>query len=136
MNTSKKRISILEPIIQSLIIFSCVYAGYIFTLTYDIIPKSVIRLPEVLINTNDLWHLSIIFVVVFLVFLIPIQFFFGRGVFFRPKRFAQEYLVYLCAYTTASMYVFLATTINYDPQLIAAIGLFSTIVYFLMLISG
>ncbi len=134
MNTSKKRISILEPIIQSLVIFSCVYAGYAFTLTNDIIPKSVIRLPEVVINTSDLWHLSIIFTVVFLVFLMPMQFFLGRGVFFRPKRFAQEYLVYLCGYTTASMYVFLATTINYDPQLIAAIGLFSTIVYFLFFI--
>ena len=81
MNTSNKRISILEPIFQSLIIFSCVYAGYTFTLTYDIIPKSIIRLPDVYINTNDLWRLSIIFTVVFLVFLIPMQFFFGRGVF-------------------------------------------------------
>ncbi len=134
MNTSNKRISILEPIIQSLIIFSCVYAGYTFTLTYDIIPKSIIRLPEVHVSTNDLWQLSIIFTTVFLLFLIPKQIISGGGVFSKPKRFASEYLIYLCAYTTASMYVFLATTINYDPQLIAAIGLFSTIVYFLFFI--
>ena len=134
LKMDNKKSSLLELIIQLFIIFSCVYIGYKFTLTHDIIPKSIIRLPEVYVSESDIWNLSIIFVITFALVLTPTHFFLGSGVFSRPKRFAYEYLVYLCAYTTASMYVFLATTINYDPQLIAAIGLFSTIVYLLVFV--
>jgi len=129
-----KKNSVLELIIQLVIIFLCVYVGYEFTLTHDIIPKTIIRLPDIYINKRDVWNLSIIFTITFALILTPFHFFLGSGVFSRPKRFAYEYLIYLCAYTTASMYVFLATTINYNPHLIAAIGLFSTIVYLLVFV--
>ncbi|PKF56750.1 hypothetical protein CW748_09330 [Alteromonadales bacterium alter-6D02] len=55
--------------------------------------------------------------------------------FASTARFATEYIYYLWAYTTASLYIFIATTINYDAQLVAAIGLFSTILYALSLLS-
>jgi len=129
---NNKKYSLIEIVLQLLVIFVSVYVGYNFSLTHDIIPKSVIRLPDVHVSTSDMWHVSKIFIVIFAVFLVPVQYFLGNGVFYRLKRFLSEYLVYLCAYTTASMYVFLATTINYDPQLIAAIGLFSTIIYFII----
>ncbi len=127
-----KKYSLIEVLLQQLVIFVSVYASYKFTLTYDIIPKSLIRLPDVYVSASDMWHISIIFVVVFAIFLVPTQYFLRNGVFYKLNRFVSEYLVYLCAYTTASMYVFLATTINYDPQLIAAIGLFSTIIYLII----
>ena len=59
-------------------------------------------------------------------------FIFKSHAFASLKRFANEYIWYLFAYTTISLYIFLTTTINYDPQLIAAIGLFSTIFYWLV----
>ncbi|QIB67529.1 c-type cytochrome [Kineobactrum salinum] len=55
--------------------------------------------------------------------------------FSSARRFATEYVLYLFAYTTASLYSFLATTINYDPQLIAAIGLISTLFYLLAMMA-
>lgn len=131
---SNKKSSLLEVLIQLLIIFSCVPIAYEFTLTNDIIPKSIIRLPDIHVSRSDVWNLSIIFVVVYAILLIPLQFILGNGVFYKPARFASEYLAYLCAYTTASLYIFFVTAINYNPQLIAAIGLFSTLIYILVFI--
>lgn len=134
MKMDKKRNSPIEVLIQLFVIFLCTYIAYKFTQTHDIIPKSVIRLPDVYVSENDVWHLSIIFTTIFAIILIPSQLILGHGVFYKPQRFASEYLVYLCAYTTASLYVFFVTTINYHPQLIAAIGLFSTVAYILVFI--
>jgi len=129
-----KKHSLIEVLIQLFIIFICTYIAYQFTQTHDIIPRSVIQLPSVHISESDAWHLSIIFTTTFAIILIPLQFILGNGVFYNPRRFASEYMAYLCAYTTASLYTFFVTTINYHPQLIAAIGLFSTIAYILIFI--
>ncbi|MXS84692.1 hypothetical protein ABO04_01880 [Nitrosomonas sp. HPC101] len=131
---NQKRSSPVEVLIQLFIIFICVYIAYKFTQTHDIIPKSIIRLPDIYISENDIWHLSIIFTTIFAIVLIPSQLILGRGVFYKPQRFASEYMAYLCAYTTASLYIFFVTTINYHPQLIAATGLFSTIAYVLVFV--
>ncbi|MDT8363290.1 MAG: PQQ-dependent sugar dehydrogenase [Nitrosomonas sp.] len=135
MHIEKQKVSLMEVALQLLIIFISVYSAYKYTLTHDIIPKSIIRLPDVYVSESSILHIAIIFVSIYGLLLIPYQLIKGGGVFYQPKRFAQEYLVYLCAYTTASLYIFFVTTINYDPQLIAAIGLFSTTLYVLAFIA-
>jgi len=134
MNIKIQKDSLLEIALQLLAIFVCVHLAYQYTLTNDIIPKSIIRLPDVYVSENDISHIAKIFVFIFTVLLVSYHLVKGSGVFHQPTRFAQEYLVYLCAYTTASLYVFFVTTINYDPQLIAAIGLFSTFAYVLFFV--
>lgn len=131
---SRKFKSLAEILIQLTVIFICTHFAYKYTQTHDIIPKSVIRLPSVHINESDVWSLSLIFSVVFFLILAPVHLIKGGGVFDKPQRFASEYIAYLFAYTTASLYVFFVTTINYHPQLIAAIGLFSTFAYILVFI--
>jgi len=49
--------------------------------------------------------------------------------FSSTKRFCDEFILHLIAYTSASLFIFLATTINYSPNLIALTGLLSTFLY-------
>lgn len=122
---------ILTVLIQLvLVVVSCVLA-YHFTRQYSIIPKSVIRLPDVYVSHSEQWNIAKIFAVTYLIQIALMIWACGSGAFSSVKRFSHEYVAYLFAYTTASLYLFLATTINYDPQLVAAFGLFSTIAYVL-----
>jgi hypothetical protein len=123
--------TILVAIFQLLVIIATVVVGYYFTRDYNIIPKAVLRLPEVYVSHSDMWSIASTFFIVYFVQILMSQLIFKSHGFDNVKRFANEYLFYLCAYTIASLYLFLATTINYDGQLIAAMGLFSTIAYFL-----
>ena len=113
-----------------LVVVSCIVA-YHFTRHFNVIPKSVIRLPEVYVSQSDQWNIAKIFAVTYLIQIALMFWACGTGAFSSVKRFSHEYVAYLFAYTTASLYLFLATTINYDPQLIAAFGLFSTLAYVL-----
>ncbi|MEQ8515489.1 MAG: PQQ-dependent sugar dehydrogenase, partial [Chromatocurvus sp.] len=112
-----------------LLAMACALA-YMFTRHFPIIPKAVMPLPPVYVSPSDMWQLGWIFCAVLLVQVTITSFALGSAAFASPRRFAQEYLWYLVAYTTASLYAFLATTINYDAQLVAGIGLFSTLFYF------
>ena len=119
-----------------LIVLACVL-GHALSREVLIIPKSVLRLPDVYVSTSDMWSLAGIFAAVYAMQILLTSLACRNHAFSSSRRFATEYLCYLFAYTTASLYSFLATTINYDPQLIAAIGLISTLLYLLvMIISG
>lgn len=114
----------------TLIGLSCVL-GYYLSRQIDLIPSAILRLPEVYVSLDDMWSLTRIFVVVYLIQIFISNLRLKSHGFASVRRFATEYVFYLFAYTTASLYSFLATTINYDPQLIAAIGLISTGFYLL-----
>ncbi|MBN7827309.1 PQQ-dependent sugar dehydrogenase [Bowmanella dokdonensis] len=105
--------------------------GYWISREVNLIPRFVMRLPEVYVSVADMGRLTSIFVLTFLIQIFLSNLLFKSQAFSSLKRFGNEYLCYLFAYTTASLYSFLATTINYDPQLIAAIGLLSTLFYLL-----
>lgn len=129
MTQTQIRNSVLVVLIQILIIGLSVILAYDFTRSHDIIPKAVLRLPDVYVSHSDLWSIVTIFVITYLIQIVLGLVLLKSHAFESAKRFSDEYLLYLFAYTTASMYLFLATTINYDPQLVAAIGLFSTLIY-------
>ena len=112
---------------------SCVL-GYALSRQIELIPSAVLPLPDVYVSREDMWSLTRIFVVVYLIQIAVSSLLLKSHAFASLPRFATEYIFYLFAYTTASLYSFLATTINYDPQLIAAIGLLSTVFYLLTMI--
>jgi len=105
--------------------------AYWYTRSFDIIPRSVLPLPPVYVSPSDMLHLGTIFCAALLVQVSATSMAYRSSAFVSPQRFAREYLWYLVAYTTASLYAFMATTINYDAQLVAGIGLFSTALLFL-----
>lgn len=131
MNRSRIQTQLMVAALQlALIALACVL-GYALSRETLIIPKAVLRLPDVYVSQSDMWSLVRIFVSVYLGQIILSNLLLGSHGFSSLRRFATEYLFYLFAYTTASLYSFLATTINYDPQLIAATGLISTAFYLL-----
>lgn len=123
--------AILAIVTQLVLICVSVVAAFNLTRQYDIIPKAVLRLPDVYVSQSDLWNIVSIFAVTYLIQILLSFLLLKSHAFSGIKRFSNEYLCYLFAYTTASMYLFLATTINYDPQLVAGIGLVSTLLYIL-----
>lgn len=124
-------INIFVGVVQLLLIMLSVIVSYHFTREFNIIPKAVLHLPEVYVSHSDMWSVVKIFLVTYFVQIVLSQWRSGLNGFANAGRFASEYVYYLFAYTTASLYLFIATTINYDPQFIAGIGLFSTACYFL-----
>ncbi|MDF2177311.1 PQQ-dependent sugar dehydrogenase [Aliiglaciecola sp. CAU 1673] len=119
----------LSALTQLILIAIACVAGYYLSREVDIIPKAILHLPAVHVSQADMWSLTRIFVATYALQIGLTLLLYRTGSFSNLKRFANEYLFYLFAYTSASLYSFLATTINYDPQLIAAIGLLSTLLY-------
>lgn len=121
---------LVSGVIQVFLMAVACAVAYWYTRSADIIPRSVLPLPPVYVSVADMLHLGAIFCLTLAVQVAITAVASGTAAFASPYRFAREYLWYLVAYTTASLYAFLATTINYDAQLVAGIGLFSTLLYF------
>ncbi|GAA0856986.1 PQQ-dependent sugar dehydrogenase [Aliiglaciecola litoralis] len=125
---SKKHFAI-SALIQLILIGLAVVLSYRFTQHFSIIPKAVLHLPDVYVSNADMWQIVKIFVITYAIQIMLAYWRNGSAAFSSAARFANEYVWFLYAYTTSSLYLFMATTINYDPQLIAAIGLFATLMY-------
>ena len=125
--TSNTKLTLLHVILQLVVVTACVYAGYKISRSFQIIPYSVLPLPPVYISPNDVFEIVSIFFICHLGFYLFSAWIYRTPALRDAARFAGEYMFYLLGYTTASLYLFLATTINYDAQMVAAIGLFATI---------
>ncbi|WP_342804782.1 PQQ-dependent sugar dehydrogenase [Alteromonas sp. M12] len=131
MSNTSRQYFILSTLIQLILIALTVSLSFSFTKTFEIIPDSILHLPDVYVSHADMLQIVKIFVITYAIQIGLAFWRNGSSAFSSAKRFANEYIWFLYAYTTASLYLFLATTINYDPQLIAAIGLFATLFYLL-----
>lgn len=87
------------------------------------------QLPAVFVSHSEQWQVVTAFFIAYLLQSSIFAMIVKTHAFSSIKRFCHEYVCYLFVYTTVSLYLFLATTMNYDPQFIAAIGLFSTLLY-------
>ena len=125
--TSNTKRSLFHVVLQLIVIVACVYAGYKVSRSFQIIPYSVLPLPPVYISPNDVAEIISIFFICHLGFYLFSTWIYRTPALRDSIRFAGEYMFYLLGYTTASLYLFLATTINYDAQMVATIGLFATI---------
>lgn len=123
------RHSVLVLVAQLLIIAAACICSYYLTREFRIIPRSILQLPSVYVGFDDLALIIRIFVTTTLVQIVLLSWRLRSHALANPLRFANEYVAYLVSWTTAALYIFLATTINYDPQLMAAIGILSTAGY-------
>ncbi len=123
---------IVYGILQLVMIVLAGILGFHFTREYSLIPKAIIHLPDVYVSHSDYIQVLTIFFIGYILQLIASNLIYKQAAFSSLKRFMNEYIHYLFAYTTVSLYIFLATTINYDPQFIAAVGLFSTVLYWIL----
>lgn len=125
--TANTKLSLLHVVLQLAVIVVCVYVGFKLSRSFQIIPYSVLPLPPVYISPNDVFEIIGIFCVCHLGFYLFSTWIYRTPALKDRARFAGEYMFYLLGYTTASLYLFLATTINYDAQMVAAIGVLATV---------
>jgi len=111
------------------LIASACLGAYIYTREYSLIPKAILKVPQVFVSHSDLLVIIKIFLIGYFLQIMISFIHYKSHALSASKRFADEYICYLFTYTTLSLYIFLATTINYDAQLVAGIGLFSTVLY-------
>lgn len=116
-----------------LVVLACILAFH-FTRDFRIIPRAILSFPSVHVSPADMWAVVRVFAVSFLIQILLSLWIWRSHAFASASRFASEYLLYLVAYTSASLYLFVATTINYDVQFVAAIGVFSTVFYLLLFV--
>lgn len=122
----------LIPLLETACLAVSILLGYFASRSFPIIPSFIFAIPEYHVSLQSLFVIVLVFSIShFLVFL-GMAVFLGPNRFDDPARFANEYLAYLFAFTLASLYLYFATTINYDPQMIAAIGILSTLFFFLL----
>lgn len=91
----------------------------------DIIPRSLIRLPKVDYTNADFWLVLKIFLVLFLVAFLLMQFIAGAWRMSDTRRSVSEIYLLIATYSVASLVVFVGTTVNFDPHFMAAVGLSS-----------
>lgn len=126
-NSSTWLLSLLQLVLMAL---ACVLAFH-FTRDFRVIPRAILSFPSVHVSSADMWAVVRIFSTGLLIQILLSLWVWKSHAFVSASRFASEYLLYLVAYTSASLYLFVATTINYDVQFVAGIGVFSTILYLL-----
>ncbi|MCB1722111.1 MAG: PQQ-dependent sugar dehydrogenase [Chromatiaceae bacterium] len=95
----------------------------------DIIPKWLLRLPEVNYDSADFWIVFKYFLVIHALVLGVAQWLLGA---WRPgdaKRTVNEVFLLAVAFAISSLVVFVTTTVNFDPQFIVGIFVVCLLIY-------
>ncbi|MEQ8659238.1 MAG: PQQ-dependent sugar dehydrogenase [Gammaproteobacteria bacterium] len=104
-----------------------VYGGYFYSREFRVIPCAILPLPEVHVSFADTHGIALIFAVSVAVVAVLLTLLRGPNRYDELQRFVTGYLGFLVAFTFASLYLFIATNINYDPQLIGAVGILTSV---------
>ena len=97
----------------------------------NIIPRNFIHLPQVDYSISDFWivikYFTVIHVIAFLITRLRL----GDLVFSNGQRIAKELLTLVAAYSISALVVFITTTVNFDPDFVAGIGICSVTLFIL-----
>jgi len=97
----------------------------------NVIPRSLIHLPQVDYTRAEFWQILKIFLGLHLVAILLMQLKAGTWIMSDAKRSMNELFLLIGTYSISALIVFLATTINFDPDLMAGIGI-STVALILL----
>jgi len=89
----------------------------------NVIPRSLIGLPQVDYTNAEFWQILKIFLSLHLVAILLMQLKAGSWIISNAKRSMNELFLLIATYSISALTVFLATTINFDPDLMAGIGI-------------
>jgi len=98
----------------------------------DVIPKWLIRLPEVNYDPGDFWVVMKYFIAVHAVVLGVGQLFLGAWQPLDARRTVNELFLLAVAFALAALLVFVTTTVAFDPQFVVGILLVNLIVFTLI----
>jgi glucose/arabinose dehydrogenase len=89
----------------------------------NVIPRSLIHLPQVDYTPAEFWQILKIFLGLHLIAILLMQLKAGVWIMSNAQRSINELFLLIATYSISALTVFLATTINFDPDFMAGIGI-------------
>ncbi len=122
-----KRLAVL--LLELCLVAIAVFAADWLQGVVDVIPKWLIRLPEVSYDAGDFWTVMQYFVAVHAVVLGLGQLFLGAWQPMDARRTVNELFLLAVAFAVAALLVFVTTTVAFDPQFVVGILLVNLVVF-------
>lgn len=119
-------------ITELLLVTAAIVIADIWQANTNIIPRSLIRLPQVDYTQSEFWLILKIFLGLHLTAFVLMQFKAGAWLFSDGRRTVNEIFLLIATYSVSTLTIFLATTINFDPDLMAGIGLCGVVLFLLI----
>jgi len=116
---------VIALITELLLVIAAINIADIWQANTNVIPRSLIHLPQVDYTQADFWLILKIFLGLHLFAFLLMQFKAGAWIFSDSRRTVNEIFLLIATYSLSALTVFIATTVNFDPDLMAGIGLCS-----------
>lgn len=112
-------------ITELLLVTTAIFIADYWQESANVIPRALIHLPQVDYTPAEFWQILKIFLGLHLVAFLLMQLKAGIWVLSDARRSINEVFLLIATYSISALTIFLATTINFDPDLMAGIGLCS-----------
>ncbi len=114
---------VISLIAELLIITAALFIADYWQAHANVIPRSLIHLPQVDYTQAEFWQILKIFLGLHLIAILLMQLKAGAWTMSNAKRSTNELFLLVATYSISALTIFLATTINFDPDLMAGIGI-------------
>lgn len=114
---------VIALITELLLITAALFIADYWQAHANVIPRSLIHLPQVDYTQAEFWQILKIFLGLHLIAILLMQLKAGAWTMSNAKRSTNEIFLLVATYSISALTVFLATTINFDPDLMAGIGI-------------
>ncbi len=111
--------------IELILVTAAIFVADFWQSKSDIIPRNLIHLPQVDYSVSDFWVVIKYFLTIHLIAFLITQFRLGPLNFSSGQRMSKELLALVATYSISALVVFITTTVNFDPDFVAGIGICS-----------
>ena len=124
-----QRLTIL--LIELLLVMAAIFMADFWQSQGNIIPRNLIHLPQVDYSISDFWIVIKYSITIHLFAFLITQMRHGSLVFSNGQRLSKEILALVAAYSVSALVIFITTTVNFDPDFFAGIGICSVSLFIL-----
>ena len=124
-----QRLTIL--LIELLLVMAAIFMADFWQSQGNIIPRNLIHLPQVDYSISDFWIVIKYAIIIHFFAFIVTQLRHGSLVFSNGQRLSKEILALVAAYSISALVIFITTTVNFDPDFFAGIGICSVSLFIL-----
>ncbi|MCF7981269.1 MAG: PQQ-dependent sugar dehydrogenase [Pseudomonadales bacterium] len=114
------------------IVIAAVFLGDFIQAKGNVIPRSIIHLPQVDYSRSDFWVVLNYFLLLHFLAFLSMQYIKGPWKFSDAKRTSDEIFALVAIYSVSTLLVFITTTVNFDPDFMVAIGISSILLFILL----
>lgn len=127
---------ILSLIYETLLVAAAVLLGRYITAHVRLIPRAILRLPDITYTDADFRKVLVAFVLITLVVFAASSLIAGRNLFTEARRVAFEIYAFILGYTLTAIYLFLFADIIFSPELMLGIALSALTLFLLSYMIG